>query len=181
MLKITTQEVGCFLKDVVLHRSIAIILCLSLVGVTVIPAAYVPCCCKTSCKTTLNKQVRSCCNSGATVVPAVPTEAKSRPCCGMASQSMSVPGTCPFSESAEACPNKVVKQECPVCRCLEQMQIVALSSGSTLSETFTKVTFTAWAPVTAFQLSPAPSFGEIVSVGQEHISSINLLTCSLRC
>jgi hypothetical protein len=165
----------------VLHRPLAIILCFSLIGVTVIPAAYVPCCCKTSCKTVLSKQARSCCNSGATVVPAVRAEAKSRPCCGMAAQAMPVAGTCPYSESEEACPNKVVKQECPVCRCLEQMQIVALSSGSALSETFTKVTFAAWAPATAFQLVPAPNFGEIVSVGQEHLSSINLLTCSMRC
>jgi hypothetical protein len=165
----------------VLHRSIAIILCFSLVGITVIPAAYVPCCCKTSCKTVLSKQARSCCNSGATVLPAVTAETKARPCCGMAAQAMAVPGTCPFSESGGACPSKVVKQECPVCRCLEQMQVVALSSGSTLSETFTRAALTAWAPATEFQSVPGPNFSEIVSVGQKHISSINLLTSTLRC
>jgi hypothetical protein len=165
----------------VLHRSIAIILCFSLVGITVIPAAYVPCCCKTSCKTAVTNQTRSCCNGGPAIDPAVTAEAKARPCCGMASQSQSSTGTCPFSESGEACPNKVVKRECPVCRCLEQMQVVALSSGSTLSESFTRAAFTAWAPAIEFQLVPGPGFSEIISVGQERISSISLITCTLRC
>lgn len=164
-----------------MHRTIAIILCFSLIGVTVIPAAYLPCCCKTAGTSVSNKEARSCCNRGPTVVPAVTDEARPGTCCDAASKSMTALGTCPHSEAAGPCPHRVVKQECPVCRCLEQMQIVALSSGSTLAETFTRLAFTAWAPTVAFQSVPAPNFGEIVSVCQEHISSSSTLTNPLRC
>ncbi len=178
--RIIFNVLGCLDGILDLHRSIALILCFCLIGVTAVPAAYLPCCCKASCKSAMNEQVRPCCKNHQVHDQASAPKPKARPCCAMGTQVALTTGTCQFSESGEACPSKVVKQ-CPFCRCLEQMQIVALSSGSTLFETVTRVPDVAWASAVEVQPMVTARLSEFGPTYQSHSSSISLLTCTLRC
>jgi hypothetical protein len=102
-----------------LSRSIAIIVCLSLIGVTVLPASMIPCCCASKgdlCKTA-SAGPRSCCAKGPSDLAVSQGTAKS--CCANIS-----------ADLPACCSKQTVKKECPVCRCIEQMQIVALSGYS---------------------------------------------------
>lgn len=100
-----------------LSRSIAIIACLSLVGVSLVPASLVPCCCKAKFNAQHASSTPSCNHCPAT---------------GAARSASAVPACC-ANQSAElpsSCAGNVVKSDCPRCRCLEQLQIVALSPVS---------------------------------------------------
>ena len=93
-----------------LSRLLVIITCVSLVGMTVVPASAIPCCC--------NKSMHSKKMSGA--------KAQMSPACLPESADKALP--CCHGKLVKACcSTKVIRQKCPKCRCLEQLQIVALS------------------------------------------------------
>jgi hypothetical protein len=103
-----------------LSRLLAILVCISLLGVTVVPASFMPCCCKVGVKLVRgHQQSGACCaaRSGESVSTVQPEK---RSCCS--------------AVKAAALPSclarKALKPECRTCRCLEQAQIMALSGHS---------------------------------------------------
>jgi hypothetical protein len=150
-----------------LSRLVIIITCVSLVGVTIVPASSIPCCCKSVNANYLDQngisgpkaQTGPACCSAAAV--------KARSCC-----STKVVKAC--------CAKGLVRDECPQCRCREHIQILALS-GYTAIETSVRlsaVTFAAAGNSSGIQLShmacivPEVDCRDIV---------ISLQTCTLRC
>jgi hypothetical protein len=98
-----------------LIRLLAIALCVSLVGSSVVPAGMLRCCCKARIAAgNALESTGSCCAPRAV---SVNTEASKGvgSCCG---QSSGI-GTCAVPSS--------VSPVCPACRCLEQMKVVSIA------------------------------------------------------
>jgi hypothetical protein len=150
-----------------LNRTIAIITCLSLVGVSLVPASLVPCCCKGK----LGAQQVSSLPSCPECPVAAPSGSKHSPlsCCAKTQ-----------ADAPACCAKNSLQPNCPRCRCLEQMQVVALS------------------PVSSDQVSvrvlPAVHADEAPSVNSQTLGAFPILhaggppgsftflsTCSLRC
>ena len=151
-----------------LHRSIIIMVCISLVGVTALPASLIPCCCKTGGKMLHSpKASPGCCTKKAV-----------SPCC----RSMAAPAaSCPMHAAqpqAFSFGDSLTKN-CPHCRCLEQMQVVALSGYSVHNGTATWTSV----PMTDTPLSPvaipAVSVGSLPEHDPPGITTL-LRTCTLR-
>jgi len=107
-------------RAAMLSLLLAFFVCVSLVGVTVVPASLMPCCCKFGATLEPSQQqVRACClaKSGTSSVSGQLVRGS---CCGSL-KAAAVPSCC-----AQA----ALTQECGTCRCLEQAQIVALSGYS---------------------------------------------------
>jgi hypothetical protein len=102
-----------------LSRSIAVMACLSLIGMTILPASVIPCCCKNKDNLAQGTFAHplSCCEKSSTI--RTTSEGTVKPCCAKNSVDLQ-----------SCCSNRVIKKECPACRCLEQMQIIALSGYS---------------------------------------------------
>jgi hypothetical protein len=150
-----------------LSRLVIIITCISLVGVTIVPASSIPCCCK-SMHANYRDQIGSsdlraetgpaCCSR---------TPAKARSCCST-------------NVVQASCAKGFVRGECPQCRCVQQLQIIALS-GYTAIETSVRlsaVTFAAAGHLSAIQ--PSYMAGIVPEVDCRDIV-ISLQTCTLRC
>jgi hypothetical protein len=88
-----------------LRRFTALTICISLVGMTMTPASLLPCCCKKRQPMSANAMAHSCCQ---------PQQA---PACRM-HESMA---------SSEHC-SGLLMTVCKKCRCLEQMQVIALTA-----------------------------------------------------
>lgn len=148
-----------------LSRLIIIISCISLVGVTAVPASLIPCCCKT-------KAPHKCCTgksaSGASTGNMM---------CGMPAKAKSC---CAKDHSSTCCPQNTIKKDCPNCRCLEQMQIVTLSGQSdnehTIRISALAVVQSAAVPLVGIEV-PTDSGAVTVSRGVP----LSLRTCTLRC
>lgn len=163
-----------------MSRSIALILCFSLVGATVAPGAYLPCCCKKACEPAIKEQPRQCCKTEPSLDPASRLQG-GRLCCGTHSpQHTQSVSSYPSSEYKACCSSKMMKKECPACRCLEQMQIVALSGTPTGQAT---VRTSAVIPLTAveFPTTAADPATELISELDCRGAPVNLRTCNLRC
>ncbi|MEW6349989.1 MAG: hypothetical protein AB1646_13060 [Thermodesulfobacteriota bacterium] len=97
-----------------LRRIISLVACTCLLGLTAVPAAYVPCCCKTRLAPDKADGHKGCC--------AKPAPQPS--CCAQAKEMGCLVGS-------------TVSAPCPHCRCIEQMQVVALT-GVDSSEVSTR-------------------------------------------
>ncbi len=150
-----------------LSRLVIIILCVSLVGVTIVPASSIPCCCKTmhanysvqsGISGSLAEKGRACCSGGAV---------KARSCCA--------------THVVQAtCAKGTVRDECPRCRCLEQLQIVALS-GYTAVENSVRLAAVTFSTVASLSgIRPSQMAGLALEVDCRDIV-ISLQTCTLRC
>ena len=106
-------------QGTMLSRSIAVMACLSLIGMTILPASVIPCCCKNKDNLAQGTFAHplSCCEKSSAVRTA--TAGIVKPCCAKNSVDLQ-----------SCCSNRVVLPECLGCRCLEQMQIIALSGYS---------------------------------------------------
>jgi hypothetical protein len=147
-------------------RLVVIILCVSLVGVTVVPASSIPCCCKSMHATRADRNGISgdraemgpaCCTAGAV---------KARSCCA--------------GKLVSSCSKRIVRAECPRCRCLEQMQIVALSGYTAFENTVRVPPVTFVALVELSSLGPSNIVGLVPETDCRDVL-INLRTCTLRC
>ena len=97
-------------------RFAIIITALSLLGFTLTPHAYFPCCCK---------------GGGKTAQPAGPA-----PCCPVQKP---VKSCCAGANSVATCTaDDTLTRNCPTCRCLEQMQVPVLT-GPNAGDTTTRV------------------------------------------
>lgn len=151
-----------------LSRLIIIISCISLVGVTVLPASLIPCCCKSKGQNNACKGKSASGSSTGNMTCSVPVKAKS--CCAK-------------NPSDACCPQKTentIKKDCPNCRCLEQMQIVTLS-GHNDSEHTIRISALA-----AIQSATTTSVGISVPTDSSAVTvsrgvPLSLQTCTLRC
>jgi len=150
-----------------LSRLVIIITCVSLIGVTVVPASSIPCCCKSTQANYLNQSASSdtksemgpaCCSRGA---------AKDRSCCATKAVQVS-------------CAMGTVREECPRCRCLEQLQIVALSGYTALETSIRILAVTVAAVASSAGIGPSDVAGTVSEANCRDIV-ISLQTCTLRC
>ena len=88
-------------------RFISSLVCICLIGITMVPSAYLPCCCNSRHALGESPMHVGCCAEHAPVMP----------CCAK-------------PHIVKCCsPTSTIKAPCPVCRCIEQMQIVAISEA----------------------------------------------------
>lgn len=107
-----------------MKRAVVILSCLALVGVTLMPACYVPCCCKTP-YASAEAKTPACCQ--AVRNDALPSSAASA--AGSPDRPVRAMHACcsgQVSEPAGCCDTMAGAKICSNCRCLEQLQIVAL-------------------------------------------------------
>lgn len=105
-------------------RSVIFLVCISLVGVTVLPASLLPCCCKFERVRMLAGGTASQCPLHKEKRPDFVRQTVERSCCSAKPVfEKASPTTC--------CSQKTMyRVDCGNCRCLEQMQIVTLSGYS---------------------------------------------------
>jgi hypothetical protein len=143
-------------------RLIIIVSCISLLGVSIVPAYLLPCCCKSGwAKQDSQVSGRSC--PGKTCE--VTTGSKS--CCAK------VP-------AEKCCSQNMIKKDCPNCRCLDQMQIVTLSGHNDNENTFRISALTA-VECASLPLVEANILSDFSSVGDIGGVPLSLQTCILRC
>jgi hypothetical protein len=106
-----------------MRRSIIFLVCISMVGVTILPASLIPCCCKSKGEKIRAEGAQSVCPLHKAARFGPPSPASSHSCCAF-----KVPPT--EVATATCCTGDTLLQDCGNCRCLEQMQIVALSGYS---------------------------------------------------
>ena len=148
-------------------RSLAIFVCISLLGVTAAPASWLPCCCKSKAKAGhVEKSGLSCCAKKAQSASPGTLTAIHTCCSAKANQTAS-------------CAKMALKKACPGCRCLEQMQIVALSGQSSQDSS---------APVASFSTDTVSLIPVEAGVSESLLTfsappgmSTLLRTCTLRC
>jgi hypothetical protein len=150
-----------------LTRLVIIITCISLIGVTIVPASSIPCCCTSKhanysgLSETSGSRAETgpaCCSGGAV---------KARSCCST-------------NVVKASCSKGLVREDCPRCRCVEQLQIVALS-GYTAIETSVRLSAVAFAAAShALVVQPSYMAGLAPEVDCRDIV-ISLQTCTLRC
>lgn len=152
-------------------RSLVILVCVSLIGVTVLPASLLPCCCKFERATVFRESPGSACPLHNVNEPVSNGPTARRSCCSAVSiQDRASTATCCFP--------KVLKEPCGKCRCLEQMQIVALS-GYSPPQLPTKILLVAHAPVAASSF--ASRYTLLVQVADAYPPTLVVIlkTCTL--
>jgi hypothetical protein len=150
-----------------LTRLVIIITCVSLIGVTIVPAASLPCCCKST-------HTNSAGQSEISRHVTEPTPA----CCSQGH--VKVRSCCATKVVRATCTKGTVRGECPRCRCLEQMQIVALS-GYTALGTIIRVpalNVAATAPLAGIN---SPGMAALAPEADCRDIVVGLQTCTLRC
>jgi len=154
-------------------------LCFSLVGVTAAPGFALPCCCKGLHKAAVVEKAHPGFKSEGYLKPASDSK-KMRSCCATGLPQQRPAPLSDLSSDQSCCPSNTIKKECRVCRCLEQMQVVALSETVTPE---INIRHSVGIPV----VSAVPSLSEIACVSAPVADSdcrgapIGLRTCSLRC
>ena len=162
-----------------LKRSIALIVCFSLVGVTAAPAFVLPCCCKNLNKPPVAEKVGACCKSKPSLDTGVHSK-KTHSCCATASRSEAPAALSDLGPDQSCISGNTIKKDCPICRCLEQMQIVALS-GNVAPEI--NIRNSVGAPVVSagLSLSDIACVSAAIADSDCRGAPIGLRTCSLRC
>jgi hypothetical protein len=150
-----------------LSRLVIIVTCISLVGVTIVPASSIPCCCKS-----MHTNYR-----GQSGISDLTAETGPACCSRIAAKARSC---CSTNVVQASCSKGLVRAECPQCRCREHIQILALS-GYTAIETSVRlsaVTFAAAGHTSGIQPSYMAGIGPEVDCRDIVVS---LQTCTLRC
>jgi hypothetical protein len=152
-----------------LSRTIAIIVCFSLIGVTVLPASIIPCCCKpgTDLGRAESSHLRSCCEKAPTVRTVAATAPKS--CC--TEKAVDLPA---------CCSKRIIKKDCAACRCLEQMQIVALC-GYSVDQSTIRVPLVSMAALTSTAAPASQIAASVVTHEAPPGNPAFLEICPLRC
>jgi hypothetical protein len=158
-----------------LSRCIILITSFCLLGVTVVPGALIPCCCKSAIKIRAEHQRAGIEVGGCSHVP--------KSCCSHAPKSSSphIPKSCCSHDGTGTMPIKTVNNNCGTCRCLEQLQIVALSGYDTSISFVRMLSLNSVAAEITGIFSPENNSGILCRVTGPRTTSIGLQTCSLRC
>jgi len=150
-----------------LSRLVIIITCVSLVGVTIVPASSIPCCCKSMHANYRDQSGISGPRAEAGPACCSRTPAKARSCCST-------------NVVQASCTKGLVRGECPQCRCVQQLQIIALS-GYTAIETSVRLSAATFAAADQSSgIQPSYMAGIVPEVDCRDIV-ISLQTCTLRC
>jgi len=160
---------SCFRERVaMLKRSLAIFVCISMVGLTAVPASWLPCCCKSKAKAghIQKSVVSSSTNKARFSSPG--TLAAVHTCCSTKANP---------AASCEA--RQVLKKSCPGCRCLEQMQIVTVAGQSSYDSYSASTTFST-DRILLVPVAPGASEPMLKFTAEGSMSTL-LLTCSFRC
>jgi hypothetical protein len=161
-------------------RLVALTICISLLGITAAPACYLPCCCKFKAPGLSPASAKSCCHSHGKD-QRISRDELEAVLMGMEYvATVGAASTC-LSQQHSCCAKKSVRRECPNCRCLEHMQLIALagSTSSDVSERLSQSTVCEPAE-SSFHTSSAKSI--ISPLLDDHQSIvITLQTCTLRC
>lgn len=150
-------------------QSVAIIVSLCMMGMTVIPSSLIPCCCKSTDCSALRVETRGKCCSAPSGAGLGQIASEKRTCCS----------TDPV-ESVSCCPSQSIKPDCPTCRCLEKMQVVALSGYSVyVSTEKTQPAFQTIAAANSLEFVQSASVRpiEVSPPGVDRLT----ITCALRC
>ncbi|MFH1116480.1 MAG: hypothetical protein V1792_21415 [Pseudomonadota bacterium] len=111
-------------RVVMLKRSLILMVCISMVGVTVLPASLLPCCCKFEGDKPAARGAPTCCPVHKAISPVLPQTPRQGSCC---SESLPVEQI----DQPTCCSRQIgLQNNCGKCRCLEQMQLVTLSGYS---------------------------------------------------
>ncbi len=146
-----------------LSRLLVIITCVSLVGVTVVPASAIPCCCNKS----MHSRGMSRAKAEMSAVCCPESADKAHSCC--------------HGKLETACRSKkIVRQNCPRCRCLEQLQIIALS-GYAPTENNIRVSTVTLATVAPMPFTDFDKSAVVMPSSDCRDPIISLRTCTLRC
>lgn len=162
-----------------MKRSIALIACFCLVGVTAAPGFTLPCCCKKLSKPVVAEKAGHCCKSKPSFETASHSK-KAPPCCAAASRRQAPTALSKLGSDQTSSSGNTIKKECPICRCLEQMQIVALS-GTVAPEI--NIRNSVGIPVVSaiLPLSEIACVSATIADSDCRGAPIGLRTCSLRC
>lgn len=160
---------------------IAIALCFSVMGMTVVPAKYMPCCCKAARRSVGADTAPGRCCAMAVNTDADAQERGAHDSCH-AMQARSARAVCcghaQASRSMKA--GTVISGPCHGCRCIQEMQIVALPGFAVTEKTYRVAEI--GVPVAEMPcLAPAAQWaGSLPESGFPGIV-ITLQTCSFRC
>ncbi len=162
-----------------MNRSIAIILCFSLVGVTAMPGFALPCCCRVMHKPALAEKSHPGCMSEGSFNSASNSK-QMRSCCARGSMHEAPAPLSDLASNHSCCSANTIKKECPICRCLEQMQVVALAGTDTPE---ISVRNSVSIPVISMVFSSAEVACVTAPVADSDCrgAPIGLITCTLRC
>jgi len=147
-----------------LNRSIIILSCVCMLGMTVLPASAIPCCCKS-----VRIAVKHTCPhpAGMGAGSCSPKHNKVKACCEKQAQ-------------ASGCSGKFIKSACPTCRCLEQVQIVALT-GYAIGDSPVRLASAVVTPDSLDHVSQPGTDTTPLPATHPDGHLINLRTCTLRC
>ena len=162
-----------------MKRSLCLIVCISLIGVTAVPGFALPCCCKKPSKPAVAEKASPCCESKPSLDTASHSK-KPRSCCAGGSHHEAPASLSDLGSDQSSCSSKTIKKECPICRCLEQMQVVALS-GTIAPET--NFRNSVGIPLVSAGLSLLETVFVSAAIADSDCrgAPIGLRTCSLRC
>lgn len=163
------------------RRFFALALCFSVMGMTVVPARFLPCCCKTT-RGTLGTAAASVAMSPMVLRTEDPADKQRthHSCCAKLKRTAQATCCHASSSAGQAIPaGKAIGVPCPKCTCISEMQIVALPSVALSEKTYKlgEMALVAETPTVrpverlAYSL-PEPDQPGIV---------LTLQTCSLRC
>lgn len=139
-------------------RFAAIVTALLLLGFTLTPQAYVPCCCKGA----KNAQ-----------------HAGAAPCCPVQKP---VKSCCATGDAVQSCPlHKELKTNCPQCRCLEHLHVVVLT-GNSAGDTTTRVPAAILTSILPYSLTSLAGEAEVGTPNEASLGmAILLKTCIYLC
>lgn len=164
-----------------LRRITAYALCFSLIGLTAMPASYLPCCCKNMRAPIPEKKTPCCCQHGAQTMAGSSFVHRQMASADVFGFNGSARASAMSANGGACCPSKALKKTCPICRCLEQMQVIALA-GSGLTETTIRMSADTVPTVDAPAISRPNASAEVLRLNQYPPGiMITLQTCSLRC
>jgi hypothetical protein len=163
------------------RRWLPLMLCITFLGVTLTPAAYLPCCCKKKVSFDTRTASKACCSSPRHSANPAPQSGMMKSCCAAKMAAKKTCGMCEAANQGKLCTYKVIKSCCPHCQCLPQMQMVGIA-GSGLDENLLRGTadLPMLLPVSN-PVDPAPASVDRSLSPPPRILGVTLQTCTLRC
>ncbi len=156
-----------------LNRTLIFIVCISMVGVTVLPASLLPCCCKFEGVKMRTQGAFTGCPLHKASRPVLPQTPRQGSCC---SDRQIVEETA----QPTCCSQQVSLQKpCGKCRCLEQMQVVTLSGYSVGQVNMRTTTFSVAAVTPQALLAVDQHTADVIPNMHAPKNVVLLKTCTL--
>ncbi len=160
---------------------IAIALCFSVMGMTAVPARYMPCCCKGAGRNLRTEAVRTTCCPVAVKTDETADKRRGHHACS-ANQKSSPPAVC--CQHAQATRSmfagEAITGPAHNCRCIQEMQIVAIPGFAVSEKAYRLIEVNAPVAETP-TITPAERRTESLTESGFPGIVITLQTCSFRC